>query len=71
MPQINHIHYKGIIKNVINNPIISNPNTITIPVRKFFISSRSWIISKFINSSFNIGVKGLINFYQSFDSFFL
>ncbi len=31
MPKVNNIYQKYIIKNIVDNAIISHPNTITIP----------------------------------------
>ncbi|MFZ4544243.1 MAG: hypothetical protein ACOYOA_09360 [Saprospiraceae bacterium] len=58
------------IKNFVDNTVISNTDKVTVSAFQLFLSGWSWIIGKAVNNFLDIGIIRLIDFFKSFNGSF-
>lgn len=55
------------INNIVDDAVICYTDAKTISALQLFVTNRSWIVSKFVNSFPYFGVIGLIDFFKRVD----
>lgn len=68
MLYVNHFNREHILKNIINDAIITYANAVIGSASKFFVIGQTRVIYKRINSGFHLGVVRFADSFKCFDN---
>jgi len=71
MSEVNDVNQKHIVKNIVDNAVIGNTDTVTVPAFQLSVALWSWVIGKALDGLFDIGIIWLVDILQGFDNLFL